>query len=68
VTGERYAFAEIEAMARVIETWASTPDLLAQMGGAAEERVRIHYTVGRTVEAVLQALRFAVHRSTGRAS
>jgi glycosyltransferase involved in cell wall biosynthesis len=68
VTGERYAFGEIEAMARVLETWASTPGLLARMGGAAEEHVRLHYTVGRTVEAVLQAVRFAVHRPTGRAS
>ena len=68
LTGERYPFGEVEAIARVLEKWAATPGLLVQMGRAAEEHVRRSYTISRTVEAVVQAVRFATRvprRRTG---
>jgi glycosyltransferase involved in cell wall biosynthesis len=68
LTGERYPFGEVEAMARALEKWAATPGLLVRMGRAAEEHVRRSYTISRTVEAVVQAVRFATRvprRGTG---
>ncbi len=61
ITGARYPFGNVEAMAAVIEQWAQRPDVMRQLGRAAEERVRTHYTIGRSVEAVLQAVRATPH-------
>jgi glycosyltransferase involved in cell wall biosynthesis len=57
VTGVRYPFGDIDAMVDVLEKWAQKPEVLKQLGRAAEERVRSTYTVGRSVEAVLEAVR-----------
>ncbi len=59
-TGARYPFGDIDSMVEVLEKWAQTPELMRQLGRAAEARVRNHYTVARSVEAVLQA----VHATT----
>lgn len=56
-TGERYPFGDIDAMANVLEKWTEAPERMRQMGRAAEKHVRCHYTIGRSVEAVLQAVR-----------
>lgn len=56
-TGARYPFGDIEAMVSVMEQWAEAPGLIGQLGRAAEERVRTHYTVDRSVKAVLTAVR-----------
>jgi glycosyltransferase involved in cell wall biosynthesis len=58
VTGARYPFGDVEAMASLIEEWTEHPERIRGMGRAAEERVRTQYTVGRSVNAVLDALRF----------
>jgi glycosyltransferase involved in cell wall biosynthesis len=61
VTGARYPFGDIGAMADVLEKWAQKPELLKQLGRAAEERVRSTYTVGRSVTAVLEAVHATTH-------
>lgn len=57
VTGARYPFGDIDGLAALIEQWGQKPELMKQLGRAAEERVRKHYTIDRSVEAVLQAVR-----------
>lgn len=60
-TGARYPFGDIDAMVEVLEKWAQTPELMHQLGREAEELVRTQYTIDRSVEAVLQAVRATIH-------
>jgi glycosyltransferase involved in cell wall biosynthesis len=55
VTGQRYPFGDIAAMAATIEHWATEPGMIAALGRSAEQRVRSDYTVERTAMATLDA-------------
>jgi len=55
LTGERYPFWNIEAMARILEDWALAPSRVAELGRAARERVLSRYTVARSTAAVVDA-------------
>jgi glycosyltransferase involved in cell wall biosynthesis len=67
VTGQRYPFGDIAAMAATIERWAAEPGLIAALGRSAEQRVRKDYTVERTAMATLDAA-LAVTGARARAS
>jgi glycosyltransferase involved in cell wall biosynthesis len=56
-TGDVFACADVDALARLLGRYAAEPDLLARMGAQARERVRSDYNFDRVVDGVLAALR-----------
>jgi glycosyltransferase involved in cell wall biosynthesis len=55
VTGERYPFGDVDALASVLEDWARSLGRLGEMGRAAQQRVLGRFDVSHTVAATVEA-------------
>lgn len=57
-TGETFPCGDVAALASTLERWTDDPERTRAAGRAARELVTARFTVERTVEATLEALRF----------
>lgn len=62
VTGEIFAFGDVQALAEAMLRAARHPETLASMGDAAKAKVMRDYSIERSAQGILTAVRYALAR------